>query len=89
MREKIQTPAQRTTNAEWLRSQIRELIKECSFNIDEDQGLADKARDASRDKYLERVENHRHWKCQLERILSGKTSHEALEFLAAEKGARG
>lgn len=78
MKEKIQTPAQRVANAEWLRSQIRHLVKECSFNIAEDQALADQARDISRDKYLERVESHQHWKRQLERILSGKTSQEAL-----------
>jgi len=78
VREKTQTPAQRVTSAEWLRSQLRRLIKECSFNIGEDQALANEARGSSRDKYLERVESHRHWKRQLERVLSGKTSNEAL-----------
>lgn len=79
MKEKVQTPAQRVANAEWLRVQIRQLIQECTSNIREDQKLADKAIDSHlRDRAHARVESDSHWKRQLERILSGKTSQEAL-----------
>lgn len=79
MREKHQTPAQRVANPVWLRDQIRKLVKDCDDNIDEDQTLVDKERDdRRRDMYFARVESHRHWKRQLERILCGKTFAEEL-----------
>ena len=78
MREKPQTPAQRVANPVWLRDQIGKLVKDCDENIAEDQALADNARDDERDKYLARVESHRHWKSNLERILRGKTFTEDL-----------
>ena len=72
--EKLQTPAQRVSNPVWLREQISGLIESCDDNIAEDQALADKERDsAKRDCYLERVDSHKHWKRQLERVLRGKT----------------
>lgn len=89
MRDKYQTPAQRVANPVWLRAQIRKLIKECDFHIEEDQALADKARDDAGDRYLERVESHRHWKKHLARILRGKTASEDLrDFLQQEGIAR-
>ena len=72
--DKPQTPAQRVTNPVWLRDQISALIESCDDNIAEDQELADKARDdGKRGLYLERVDSHKHWKRQLERVLRGKT----------------
>lgn len=86
MTSKNQTPAQRVANPVWLRAQIQRLIKECAFHIEEDQALADKARDDAGDRYLERVESHRHWKQQLERILRGKTTNEDLRALLQQEG---
>ena len=74
MSEKRQTPAQRVANPVWLRDQIGKLVQGCDDNITEDQQLADKERDnRRRDMHLARVESHRHWKRQLERVLRGKT----------------
>ena len=72
---KNQTPAQRITNPVWLRQQITKLVADCEESITEDQALADKARDdVRRSRYAASVDCHRHWKRQLERILTGKTS---------------
>jgi heme oxygenase len=78
IKQKEQTPAQRVANPVWLREQIQKLIDACTDNIAEDQKLINNARDTSRDRYLTRVESHRHWKRQLERILRGKTLTEEL-----------
>lgn len=86
MREKHQTSAQRVANPVWLRAQIQTVIEECDSNIEWDQELADEERDnAKRSRYLERVESHRHWKRQLERILRGRTSAEEIRDWIAPK----
>lgn len=76
---KRQTTAQRVANPVWLRDQIGQLVQDCDENIADD---AEQARCAGsivqRDKYLARVESHRHWKHQLERVLRGRTFAEEL-----------
>ena len=86
--EKLQTPAQRVSNPVWLREQISGLIESCDDNIAEDQELADKARDDNkRGLYLERVDSHKHWKRQLERVLRGKTFMEEIIENAKSAGS--
>ena len=86
--DKPQTPAQRVTNPVWLREQIGALIERCNDDIAEDQALADKERDdTKRGRHLERVDSHKHWKRQLERILGGKTFME--EIIEDAKSAGG
>ncbi len=86
---KNQTTAQRVTNPVWLRQQITQLVTDCDENIAEDQELADKERDdVRRGRYLASVGCHRHWKRQLERILAGKTSTEALAGTLIAQGVQ-
>lgn len=70
---KHQTPAQRIANAVWLREQIEARVKETVALIREDQSLAEHAGPEETDRYLGRIESHRYWKRQLERILRGRT----------------
>jgi hypothetical protein len=87
-RDKHQTRAQRVANPVWLRAQIGDLVESCEENIAEDQELADKARDdAKRGRYLERVDSHKHWKRQLERILRGETPMEAITAMLSGQDA--
>lgn len=89
MTTKAQTPAQRITNPVWLRQQIATLVADCDENITEDLALAAKEHDdAKRARYEASVDCHRHWKRQLERILSGKTSIEDLADTLIEQGAQ-
>lgn len=90
MSEKHQIPARRVANAAWLREQIQELVVDCDESIEEDQTAANQSRDdAQRNVYLARVENDRHWKYQLERVLRGKTIDEDLhDFLQQESVSR-
>lgn len=76
---KTQTTAQRVANPVWLRQQITALIADCKETIAEDRELAAKERDDTRRaRYEASIDCHRHWKKQLERILTGKTDVEAL-----------
>ena len=89
MRDKLQTPAQRVTNPVWLRQQITKLVADCEENITEDQELAAKERDESRRaRYEASVDCHRHWRRQLERILTGKTSTEDLADTMIAQGVQ-
>lgn len=85
MKEKPQTPSQRVANPVWLRSQIGKLVRDCDENIEEDTRRANQARGDERAMYLARVESHRHWKRQLERILRGKTIGEDLDDAVAQE----
>jgi hypothetical protein len=86
---KSQTTAQRIANPVWLRQQITGLIADCAENITEDQALAAKERDdVKRARFLASVDCHRHWKKQLERVLTGKTSIEALADTLIEQGVQ-
>jgi hypothetical protein len=86
---KNQTPAQRITNPVWLRQQIAQLVADCKENITEDQALADKERDdVRRARYAASVDCHRHWKRQLERVLTGKTSTEDLADTLIAQGVQ-
>ena len=76
---KIQTPAQRVTSPVWLRAQIAQLIANCDENIAEDHERAAKeCNDTMRARYEASVDCHLHWKKQLVRILTGKTTTEDL-----------
>ena len=89
MNTKTQTPAQRVTNPVWLRQQIAVLIADCDDNILEDQALAVKERDdGRRARYEASVDCHRHWKRQLERILTGKTSTEDIADTLIAQGVQ-
>lgn len=69
---KRQTPAQRITNPVWLRRQIEQRLREVAALIDDEQCAIDRD-PGNREKYLGRIESHRYWKRQLERILRGST----------------
>lgn len=88
MKQKHQTPAQRVANPVWLRDQIKRLITDCVNNITEDQDRADRAPFHETAKFLARVECHRHWKQQLERVLRGRTVAEAWMELLDDSTAK-
>lgn len=78
-REKHQTPAQRVTNAPWLRGQVADLAERCREAVAEDQAQADQEVDpVRRARYEASVDCHRHWRRQLERVLRGRTIAEEL-----------
>lgn len=87
---KKQTPAQRVANPVWLRGEIETLIKHCADNIEFDQEIASSSSNSGlQHGYEQRVEAHRYWKRQLERLLRGKTVSEDLrDFLQRAGVAR-
>ena len=88
MRQKHQSSAQRVANPVWLRDQIKRLITDCADNIKEAQARADRAPSDEIANFLARVEIHRHWKRQLERVLRGKTNAEAWRDLLDDSTAK-
>lgn len=83
---KPQTTAQRLSNPVWLREQIAALVADCESNIRDDMELADQASGDVSERYRASVQSHRHWKRQLERVLSGKTTAEDLQARIARGG---
>ena len=82
MKEKHQTPSQRTTNPVWLRKQIQLLVARCDDDIREDLERAGQTYGELSQTYRASAAATRHWKKHLERILRGETVAEALADLA-------
>lgn len=72
-----ETPDQRVTNSRWYRTQLQQLIDECDIHIASDHDLAVNACGET-GEFAARTECHLRFKRQLERVLRGQTTYEAL-----------
>jgi hypothetical protein len=71
----METPDQRVTSSRWYRTQLQDLIDECSVNAAVDRDLSVQE---DTQVYAARLKTTLHFKRHLERILRGQTAYEAL-----------
>jgi hypothetical protein len=69
----VNTPAQRITNAVWLREQLRQIIEQCAACIAEHSLLISQTpRESERLVAITKVKSAERWKRELERVLRGE-----------------
>jgi hypothetical protein len=70
----VSTPAQRITNAVWLREQLRQVISECDDCITTNNDLVRTSpHEGERLVAITKVYSTERWKRHLERVLRGET----------------